>query len=308
MEPNPLPRFESHPRAGQEGWKGRILYPVLSRRAGGLSLGVNPFPAGKTCNFDCAYCEVSPFFERSRFDLGLLEEELELFASLLPRLWPGLLPRDLAISGDGEPTLSPDLPAILALLAEARRRWPGIYGGARLVLITNSTGFLDPQTAALLAVSAVGEGLEIWAKLDAGDEDWYRRIDRRGPPFEILFEALVSFAETTPLVLQSMFCGLAPEGGAPVEAPPEAAVSSWIGRIDELLARGARISALHLYTQARPAPLGLTAPLTDQRLATLARRLEARLAESGRALPPLRVFGAEGELDWRAPALKEGSL
>ncbi len=39
---------------------GRLVYPVVSRRSGGLSLGVNLFPEAKLCSFDCPYCEVFP--------------------------------------------------------------------------------------------------------------------------------------------------------------------------------------------------------------------------------------------------------
>ena len=35
----------------------RFVYPVLSRRSGGISLGVNLNP-DKVCNFDCIYCQV----------------------------------------------------------------------------------------------------------------------------------------------------------------------------------------------------------------------------------------------------------
>ena len=35
----------------------RFVYPVLSRRSKGLSVGVNLNP-DKICNFDCIYCQV----------------------------------------------------------------------------------------------------------------------------------------------------------------------------------------------------------------------------------------------------------
>ena len=35
----------------------RFVYPVLSRRSGGISIGVNLNP-DKICNFDCIYCQV----------------------------------------------------------------------------------------------------------------------------------------------------------------------------------------------------------------------------------------------------------
>ena len=43
-----------HPRTFQTN---RFVYPVLSRRAGGISIGVNLSPS-KACNFNCVYCQV----------------------------------------------------------------------------------------------------------------------------------------------------------------------------------------------------------------------------------------------------------
>src|SRR3990172_1276810 len=37
--------------------RNRFVYPVLSRRSGGISVGVNLNP-DKVCNFDCIYCQV----------------------------------------------------------------------------------------------------------------------------------------------------------------------------------------------------------------------------------------------------------
>ncbi|MBT7256269.1 MAG: radical SAM protein, partial [Planctomycetaceae bacterium] len=36
----------------------RFVYPVLSRRSGGMSIGANLNP-DKICNFDCIYCQVN---------------------------------------------------------------------------------------------------------------------------------------------------------------------------------------------------------------------------------------------------------
>src|SRR6266576_5683657 len=43
-----------HPRRFEEN---RFVYPVLSRRSEGISVGVNLNP-DKVCNFDCIYCQV----------------------------------------------------------------------------------------------------------------------------------------------------------------------------------------------------------------------------------------------------------
>ncbi|HUX37551.1 MAG TPA: hypothetical protein VMV44_06565, partial [Rectinemataceae bacterium] len=144
---------------------GLLMYPALSRRSGGLSLGVNLFPEGKRCSFDCAYCEVFPGAEGPPFTIAGLEAELAAWAVRLspdPSL-PAVdtagedseqgsnrLPVDIAFAGDGEPTLSPWLGEAIEAIAAARRRWSAVFGAAKLVLITNSTGFLDEGVSAFL--------------------------------------------------------------------------------------------------------------------------------------------------------------
>ena len=49
-----LPLHTQHERRFEAN---RFVYPVLSRRSKGLSLGVNLNP-DKVCNFDCIYCQV----------------------------------------------------------------------------------------------------------------------------------------------------------------------------------------------------------------------------------------------------------
>ena len=51
--PRPLP-VSAHPRNFEAN---RYVYPVLSRRAGGISIGVN-LNLDKICNFHCVYCQV----------------------------------------------------------------------------------------------------------------------------------------------------------------------------------------------------------------------------------------------------------
>ena len=46
-----------HTRHERSFEANRFVYPVLSRRSGGISLGVNLNP-DKVCNFDCINCQV----------------------------------------------------------------------------------------------------------------------------------------------------------------------------------------------------------------------------------------------------------
>ena len=267
---------------------GRLVYPVLSRRSGGLSLGVNLFPDAKRCSFDCPYCEVFPhpgLGAGGPFDEVELEAELGAFLDRgYAEAWAPEPIRDLCLSGDGEPSLSPRLGPALEVLARARRLRPGLLGRTDLVLITNSTGFLLPETAALLGRAVDEEGLVVWAKLDSGDEEGFRRMSRSSHRLSEIVSGIASFASEHPLVIQTMLCEV--EGAA----PGEDALRDYAGLLARLAAGGARVSAVHLYTKARPSPEGGTAPIADAPLAAAARLVASRVPF------PVRAFGAAGEI------------
>ena len=93
--------------------------------------------------------------------------------------------RDICISGNGEPTalsFPGRGPRALRALSGARIRKS--WAPASLVLITNSTGFLDPRVSEpSSSASARDEGLVVWAKLDAGSEGSFRLMSgTRGRP------------------------------------------------------------------------------------------------------------------------------
>jgi len=299
----------------------RLVYPVISRRSGGLSLGINLFPYGKVCNFDCPYCEV--FAEEAGADsergatvpsggdperrgaapkgagggpqappsisIGRLESELADFAD---RAWPEVFApesvRDICFSGNGEPTMSPSLEKALAAADRARRSHPKAFGNAKLVLITNSTGFLDEEVAGVLELAVDDCGLEIWAKLDAGSEDLFRLMSGTVLPLSRIAEGILSFASRRPIVIQSMLCEVAGR------SPSDADARELGGLIASVAARGALIREIHAYTFARPTPGGNCAALGDARLAELA-------AEIARASGiAVRAFGSRGALDGTA--------
>src|SRR5215510_6096304 len=95
----------------------KFVYPVLSRRSRGLSIGVNLNP-DKICNFDCIYCQVdrtrqneTQFVEVDALlaelgDMLDLAASGKIFETPTFRDTPSELRRlnDIAFSGDGEPT------------------------------------------------------------------------------------------------------------------------------------------------------------------------------------------------------------
>jgi wyosine [tRNA(Phe)-imidazoG37] synthetase (radical SAM superfamily) len=286
-----------------------LVYPVVSRRSGGLSLGINLFPEGKRCSFDCPYCEVAPFAGDREFSLPELESELEAFfseeyrrtwapqhlqaaASEAPQPSEARKPqraairlRDICFSGNGEPTLSPHLEAALEACARSRRAFPEIAGEAPILIITNSTGFLDAEVSRTLEDFAGHEGLSVWAKLDSGTQEGFEAISRSGFRLDEICGGIARFARTVPVVVQTMVCSL--KGRSPGLAEAEA----YADRIQALLEAGAKIKALHLYTVAR-APLESWAePLSADAIAAYMGMVAARL---GPGIPMLG-FDASGE-------------
>lgn len=244
-----------------------LVYDVISRRSGGLSLGINLFPEGKRCSFDCPYCEVKPSegkpgFSAPAYSSGGLEAELEVFfTKTYTATWAPLPLRDICVSGNGEPTLSPHLLEALEICATARRRHAAIVGAAPIVLITNATGFLDTELSGRLAEFATREPLKIWAKLDAGSQKYFKAISRSSFSVEEISKAMAAFARTTPIIIQTMLC----EMNGQVPNVDEA--MSFASRINAMLASGARIEAIQVYTLARTPSEPWVRPLSDEVLA-----------------------------------------
>ena len=259
----------------------RYVYAVVSRRSGGVSVGVNLNP-DKACNFDCIYCQVDrtvPPVVR-KVDLARLAAELDLvleaerdgslyqappFSALAPDR-RGV--RDIAFSGDGEPTTYPKLTDAVEIAADARRKF-GLEG-AKIVLITDAAYLAKPKVRIALAVLDQNNG-EIWAKLDAGTEAYLRLVDRPNVALQTVVEGILDAARVRPVVIQSLFFRV---DGAPT---PAAEVDAYCNRLNEVLSAGGRLKALQLYTIARAPALQSASPLTDAELDALAARVKTRV-------------------------------
>lgn len=284
-----LKREQSHHPREFEGFV--YAYPVISRRSGGVSIGVN-LNLDKACNFDCPYCQVDRTVEKPRQAIALpairseLERmlqacdatgvcRLEKFAAL-PDAAKRL--RDIAISGDGEPTMVPEFPAVCALLAELQASRPDL--DFKLVLITNST-LLDRKGVQEGIDSLLSRRGEVWAKLDAGTEDWYQRINISKLGLDRIEANLIGLGERHPFKIQSLFCAL--DG----EAPPAPEIDAYLQRLRRIRASGAGILEVQLHTLARKPAQAACTPVP----ADFLRALESRIvAETG---VPARVYGIE---------------
>ena len=269
----------------------QYVYPVISRRSRGVSIGVNISPTA-LCNFRCVYCqvvgkkriagitsydEVLPDAKRSdEIDLAVLEDELRrtlalavsggLFQSGHFAKTPLPLRRinDIAFSGNGEPTLSPQFADAVRMVVKVRDE-AGAFD-VKPVVITNATRFQEPDVReALDRITASGG--EIWAKLDAGTQSYHERVNRSPAPLQTIIDNITAMAERNPIVLQTLFLKM---HGEPL---PEEELCAYIDRLKTIGQQGGRIKLLQLYTVARATAEPWVAPLADGELDAYAERV-----------------------------------
>ena len=229
------------------------VYPVISRRAGGVSVGINLNP-NNACNWRCVYCQVPDLTRGTapEIDLDKLETELRGF---LRELLHGefMLQRvpidarrinDVALSGNGEPTSAKAFAEVIALIGKVMSEFD-LAGKIKLVLITNGS---------LVHRSYVQEGLkrmaalngEVWFKLDSATPEGMRRVNGTRISTQRVRENLRTAAALCPLWLQT--CVFAMDG----KPPSEAEQSAYIEFVREMLAEKVPLPGVLLYGLARP--------------------------------------------------------
>ncbi len=285
MKTPPLYPTQNHPSFFH---RQKIVYPVVSRRSGGVSIGINLSPS-KRCNFGCVYCQVHLDRVRNpellstispKVDLSLLEGELrqtvgivrngslfheERFAAT-PEEKRVL--RDFAFSGDGEPTLSPQFAEASAILARVRREER--LDEVKLILITNATTLREPETVKGCDILAENNG-DIWGKLDGGSEDHYRRMNRSTVPYGTILENLAFAASRWPVSIQTML--LTHDGIEPTDRE----IDDYVRTIEMILEKSRRLAGrdeagsnngirrILLYTVARvPVEMNVAALRSDE--------------------------------------------
>jgi len=276
---NILPQHTRHPREFEQN---RFVYPVLSRRSRGISVGVNLNP-DKVCNFDCIYCQVDRRSESEtrfvEFDQLLAELEAmltwvasgEIFTHPQFASVPAPLRRlnDMAFSGDGEPTTYRNFDVIMERAAALKRKL-GLEA-VKMVLITNATMFHRPAVERGLAILDQNQG-EVWAKLDAGTEEYYKLIDRTSIPFQRVLDNLVLASKVRPIVIQSLFMRVNGVG------PAVAEITAYVERLKEILQAGGQLTRVQVYTVARPPAESFVTALDASEVQAIADRV---IAETG---------------------------
>src|SRR5204862_1383001 len=109
---------------------------------------------------------------------------------------------DIAFSGDGEPTTYRNFDEIIAACAEIKRRHQ--LDDVKMVLITNASMFHREHVKRGLAILDENNG-EIWAKLEAGTEEYYKLVDRTTIPLAQILDNITAAAKVRPIVIQALF-------------------------------------------------------------------------------------------------------
>jgi wyosine [tRNA(Phe)-imidazoG37] synthetase (radical SAM superfamily) len=171
--------------------------------------------------------------------------------------------RHVTLSGDGEPTLCPNFVEAVEAVVHLRAR--GRFPFFKLVLITNASGLDRPE---------VGEGLslftprdEVWAKLEAGTQEYMNRVNRPDCPLEKILANILLLARRRPVVIQSLFPSIS---GATLSASE---IEAHVQRLRELKDAGAQIPMVQIYSATRPAAQSECGHLPLRTLSAIAQRV-----------------------------------
>lgn len=226
------------------------VYPVVSRRAGGVSIGIN-LNVNNACNWACVYCQVDNLQRGGPPPIDLERLERELAAFLDDALHGDFMARevppearqlmDVAFSGNGEPTSAAEFAAAVDCVGRVLARF-GLRGKLMLRLITNGSLLHRPDVAA--GIGRLGElGGEVWFKLDRAQPAAMAEIN--GVPLlpAKVVANLARCAALAPTWVQT--CWFALDG----QAPGAAARAAYCALLAPL---AGQLAGIHLYGLARP--------------------------------------------------------
>jgi wyosine [tRNA(Phe)-imidazoG37] synthetase (radical SAM superfamily) len=226
------------------------VYPVVSRRAGGVSLGIN-LNINNACNWACVYCQV-PNLTRGgppAVDLARLEGELRVFlqqattGDYLAQIAPPEAQRlmDVAFSGNGEPTSAEEFAEAVVVVEKVLRDF-SLIDQLKLRLITN--GSLLHRASVRRGIARIGAlNGEVWFKVDRASAVGMAQVNGvRLTPARVR-AALLECAELAPTWVQT--CYFAIDGSEPGEEE-QLAYLAFIESVKH------KIKGVHLYGLARP--------------------------------------------------------
>jgi wyosine [tRNA(Phe)-imidazoG37] synthetase (radical SAM superfamily) len=237
----------------------KYVYPVVSRRAGGVSIGIN-LNINNACNWRCLYCQVPNLTRGTPPPIALDVLEAELRAFLTYALHGDFMLRyvaegdrhlqDVAFSGNGEPTSAKEFPEVLVLVEKVLREFKLL--GDEIVenqpqpikvrLISNGSLMDKPTVLNSIRHLAKCNG-EVWFKLDAGTKAGIARINDVNINPQTHLARLKQCAELCPTFIQT--CMFALDG----KPPHEDDIVAYLELISPVQQQ---VQGVHLYGLARP--------------------------------------------------------
>ncbi len=256
------------------------VYPVVSRRARGVSVGVNLNP-NNACNWRCVYCQVPDlvFGNAPLIDLGLLERELRelLLEARTPQWLESHAPEgsrrlnDVAISGNGEPTSSRQLPQVVEIIASVLAELDLLHR-IRVVLITNgSLLHLDHAQASVDRLAQISG--EVWFKVDSATDAGLAAINNFAGGAARQRRNLEACARACSTWIQTCMFEIDGQGPTVVER------AAYLDLIESVAATGVPLGGVHLYSLARESHQPEAGRLSSSQsvwLEELAREIHAR--------------------------------
>lgn len=229
------------------------VYPVVSRRAGGVSVGINLNP-NNACNWACVYCQVPDLVRGTAPEIDLAQLETELRAMLVDILQGDFMQtrvpegarrlNDIALSGNGEPTSARVFPQVIDLIGRVMADF-GLVGKIKLVLITNGSLADRPRVQAGLKQMAALNG-EVWFKFDSATASGMRSINQTRIAPDKQFERLTTTARLCPTWLQT--CVFATDGAPPSDVEQAA----YLAAVTRIRQQDIPLQGVLLYGLARP--------------------------------------------------------
>jgi wyosine [tRNA(Phe)-imidazoG37] synthetase (radical SAM superfamily) len=226
------------------------VYPVVSRRAGGVSIGIN-LNVNNACNWACVYCQVPNLVRGGPPPINLqqLASELRTFlgaaidGDFLELNVPPEARRlvDVAFSGNGEPTSAAEFDAAVEVVDQVLREF-SLRDQLKVRLITNGSFMHRPQVRQGISRLGAMQG-EVWFKVDRASAEGVARVNGTQLAPERIRTALLECAALADTWVQT--CYFAIDGEAPDAGEQQA-------YLDLIAAVRAKIKGVHLYGLARP--------------------------------------------------------
>ena len=237
------------------------VYPVISRRSGGLSIGINLNP-NNACNWRCIYCQVPDLIRGSSPEINLQQLQKELDEFLNDVINGDFYDRyevaedlrtikDIAISGNGESTSAAEFDQVIELIAQSISRF-SLQDKIKLVLITNGSLAQKKVVQSGLETMNSTNG-EVWFKLDSATDAGLKNINNAGISIDRVKENLKIVSALCPTWLQT--CVFKLDG----ELPSMNERESYLQFLSGLKKEEIKINGVLLYGLARPS-MQLEAP------------------------------------------------